>query len=255
MKLTQLKSLAKHAVYLLDKHSPIILTGLAVASGITAVVLASKATIKATRVIDAQNAKRIEESQPKMNALDVVKTVGIDYIPAGLTLVASASCMIASTAILSKRNAALMSMCALATTQLKEHEEKIEELFGKKKAQQARVALEEDRMKKEPSQNIILTGKGDTLCRDCYSGNPFRSSVEAIQRAINAANEDLLNVGYISLNDVYYLLGIPEGQCGDECGWHIENGLINIQFDSALTPDNEPVLLLRFSNLPRYRYD
>lgn len=257
MKFTQLKTLATKAVYFLDKHSPIILTGIAVATGITAVVLASKTTIKATRIIDAINNEKLENEEPKMTAWEVVKEVAPDYIPAALTLTVSVSCMIASTAILSKRNATLISMCALATTQLKEHQDKVEELFGKKKAQDVRVAVEEDKMKKNPQQPIILTGGGDVLCRDCLSGQPFRSSVEKIHYAINAANEELLNCGYISLNDVYYLIGggLQQSQLGDEQGWRIENGFIYVDFDSALSPENEPVLLLRFKSLPIYHYE
>lgn len=255
MKFTQIKTLAKQAVYLLDKHSPVILTGIAVATGITAVVLATKTTIKATRIVDAENAKRIEDENPKMTRMEILEKVGPDYIPTALTLVASVSCMVSSTAILSKRNAALAGMCALATTQLKEHQDKVEELFGKKKAQEARVAVEEDKMSNEPNKPIVLTGGGDVLCRDCLSGQMFRSSVEKIHYAINAANEDLLNCGYISLNDVYYLMGLEQTQIGEEQGWHIESGLINVDYDSGLSPSHEPVLLVRFVNLPRYRYD
>lgn len=257
MKLTQIKQAIYHVGFLIDKHSPVILTGIAVATGVTAVVLATKTTIKATRIVDAENAKRTDEGQEKLTTIEVVKEVGVDYIPVGLTAVASATCMIASTAILSKRNAALLSMCALATTQLKEYEDKIESMFGKKKAQEARVAIEEDKIKSNPDtyKNVLVTGKGDTLCRDCLSGQMFRSSVEKIHGAIQAANDELLNGGYISLNDVYYFMGLEQTQIGDEQGWHIENGLIMEDYDSALSKDNEPILLVRFRNLPRYRFD
>lgn len=255
MKFTQLKEVAKHAVYLLDKHSPVILTGVAVATGITAVVLATNTTIKATRIVDMENAKREDEEKPRMTKWEIIGTVGPKYIPAGLTLLTSASCMIASTAILSKRNAALVSMCALATTQLKEHQDKVEELFGKKKAQDVRVAVEEDKKEEDAKKTIIVTGGGDVLCKDAYSGQMFRSSVAKIQGAIAGANAEIVDTGYISLNDVYWLLGIEQTQVGDECGWHIESGRIQVDFDTCLSLNNEPVLVLRFVNLPRYRYD
>ena len=257
MKLTQIKEFAMKAAYLLDKHSPVILTGVAVATGITAVILTTKATIKATRVVDAINRQKEEDEEPKMTKWEVVKEVAPNYIPAALTLTVSVTCMVTSTAILTKRNAALMGMCALATTQLKEHQDKVEELFGKKKAQEVRVAVEEDKMKREDTRPIIVTGGGDVLCRDCLSGQMFRSSVEKIHYAINAANEELLNCGYISLNDVYYLIGggLEQSMLGEEQGWRLENGFIYVDFDSALSPANEPVLLLRFKSLPMYHYE
>lgn len=255
MKLAQIKQAVKYVGYVLDKNSPVILTGLAVAAGVTAVVMASRTTIKATRIIDAMNAEKADD-QPKMTAWEIVKEVGPSYIPVGLTMVTSATCMIASTAILSKRNAALVSMCALAANELKEHEDKVRELFGAKKAQEVRAGIEQDRINKEPDNGkIICTGGDDTLCKDHLSGQYFRSSVEKIHAAINTANEDMLNTGYVSLNDVYYLMGIEQSQIGDEQGWHVENGLIHVNYDSVLSKNNEPVLVIRFVNLPRYRFN
>ena len=59
---------------------------------------------------------------------------------------------------------------------------------------------------------------------------------------------------YMSLNDFYYELGLKPTRLGDELGWNINDGLIEVNFSSQLTEDGEPCLVMDYQIAPKYDY-
>lgn len=252
MKTIAVKNVAINIGKFISKNSPTILTIATVTGiGVTA-FFCTNATIKAVRIVDELE----EEKEEPLTKLEIVQACWKCYIPAMASAGGSIVCAISSNAVNARRNAALASAYVLATDALKTYKDKTEEILGASKSQQIQSEINQDVFKNNPHDNatLIRTGYGETLCLDSISGQYFRSSIEKVRWAINEANKELLNGGYVTINDLYYLLGLKESVLGSELGWHIEDGLIIVNFDSELNPDKEPCLVLNYPSLPRYRY-
>lgn len=60
---------------------------------------------------------------------------------------------------------------------------------------------------------------------------------------------------YVSLNDFYYKIGLDNTKIGDDLGWNIENGLIELHFSSQLAADGTPCLVMDYQVAPKYDYN
>lgn len=245
------------------KNAPSILTGMCVGSIGASVFLTAKGTIQATKILEKEQNERDESAfenyhvEQNIDTLDKVKLCWKCYVPAALATGSAIACAIGSNTINVRRNAALASAYALASESLKTYKEQTQKFVGENKMKAIHEGVSHDAVTKNApdGSSIIVTGKGDLLCFDSWSGQYFYSCVDAINAAVNQANEELLNTGRISYNDYCYYLGIKSSQMGTTVGWKIENGLINISFDSDLSDKNEPILVIRHNNEPQYRFD
>ena len=59
---------------------------------------------------------------------------------------------------------------------------------------------------------------------------------------------------YISLNEFYWEIGLDSTEIGDELGWNIDNGLIELTFSSQLSRDGVPCLVVNYRIAPKYGY-
>ena len=248
-----LAKFAKGAKALMTRHSPEILTGIGIAGMITTTVLAVRATPKALRLLEEEKKKKQVEKLP---GIETVKTAWKCYIPAAVTGAASVACLIGASSVNLRRNAALTAAYKLSETALTEYKDKVAETIGEKKEQQIRDAIKKDHVQQNPvSKNeVIITEKGNTLCYDTISGRYFRSDIDRIKKIVNELNRRMLSEMYISVNDLYCELGIPVIGTGDDLGWNIDRGYIDIDFGSQLADDGTPCLVLEYALAPRYDY-
>lgn len=249
--LTEAKTLFKSTERCISKNSPAILTGMAVVGVIGSVYFTGDATIKAVRLVDEKNKNREEP----LTKTEVVKICWKLYVPATISAGEAIICAIGANSINAKRNVALASAYALSTDALKAYKNKTEEVVGKTKMQKIRDEIFKEKVEKDSPENktIIMTGKGNVLCCESLSSQYFRSTVEGIDSAINRANEELLNEGYISLNGVYDYLGLKSTKLGETVGWEASDGLITVSYASDLSNEKEPVLLVEFDGFPKRR--
>jgi hypothetical protein len=236
----------------LSKNSPTILTGLSVAGFVTTVVMAVNATPKALEILAMEEEYR-QEPIPKK---EVIKLTWKKYIPTAIMGVTSITCIIGANSINLRRNAALASLCSLTEATLKEYKSKVVETIGEGKAKKIKDDIAADHVKNHPADNkeIIMTGNGEMLCLDIMSGRYFMSDVESIRKVRNDLNEELLNDDTISLNDVYYALGLDNTKMGDEVGWNIRDGQIDFDFSSQLNNHGQPCLVVDFKVGPTHDY-
>ena len=76
-----------------------------------------------------------------------------------------------------------------------------------------------------------------------------------IDAAVNKFNKRLLNEDFLSLNEFYDELGVKHTKLGDDLGWNIGNdGLIEVTYDTCLSPDNKPCLVMNYRIEPRYDF-
>ncbi len=237
----------------LKKHSPAILTGIGIAGMITTTVIAVKATPKALALIEE---KKQNNKAEKLTMTETVKTAWKCYIPAAVTGTVSIVCLIGAGSVNYRRNAALAAAYSLSESALKEYRGKVVEMVGDKKEQKIRDEVAKDKVERNPVRNkeVIITEKGDTLCYDTISGRYFKSDIDKIEKSVNKLNRMMITEMYISLNDLYYELGLDGVLIGDELGWNIESDLIDISFSSQLANDGTPCLVIDYKTVPKYRY-
>lgn len=237
----------------LDKYSPEILIGIGITGMLSTTVLAVKATPKALRLIDE---KKEEYNTEELTKTEVVKTCWKCYIPAAVTAGASVACLIGANSVNSKRNAVLATAYKLSETAFAEYKEKVIETIGEKQEEEVRDKIAKDKIEKNPVKNneVIITGKGNTLCYDAISGRYFECDMEKIRKAENIINKRLMNDMYASLNEFYDLIGLPYVQIGNELGWNMDDGLIEIEFSTTLSEDDRPCIVIDYSISPKYEY-
>lgn len=237
----------------LTKRTPEILTGIGIAGMCTTTFLAVKATPKALRLMEEAEMKKEDD----LTAGEKFKACWKCYIPAAVTGGLSVCCLIGASSVNLRRNAALATAYKLSETALTEYREQVVETIGDKKEQLIREKVAEKQIEKNPvSKNeVVVTEKGNTLCYDAISGRYFKSDIEQIKKAVNELNRRMLNEMYISLNEFYYEIGLDYIKIGDDIGWNVDKGLIDIDFGSRIADDGTPCIVINYSVAPKYGYD
>lgn len=237
---------------IISDNSSEILLGVGLAGMLTSTVLAVKATPRVHEILEEEKNIRRLESEPDMKVIDVVKLSWKPYLPAALSYGASAACILGSYNISTKRNATLLAACKLGETALKEYREKVIEVVGEEKEKEIKSRVNNERINRElPEGNIIITGTGTTLCFDTISGRYFQSHIDRIKKIQNELNHRLLNDSIVSLNEFYHEIGLESTDIGEELGWNIEDGLIEVFFDSHLNSDGQPCMVVDHYNRPK----
>ena len=246
---------------LLSKHSPEILMGIGITGMLTTTVLAVKATPKALALIEQ---KKKELDVDKLTPVETVKTTWKCYIPAAISGTASMVCIIGSNSVHAKRYSALATAYKISETAFSEYRDKVIDTIGEKKERTVRDKISKEQVENNPvhKTDIIVTGKGSTLCFDPLSHRYFYSDLEKIHRAANnlnyEINTDPFNDG-VTLNNFYFEIGLPGTIIGDKMGWNLQTGMIKIQPSAQIVEageehEGEPCIVLNFENPPQYDY-
>jgi len=253
MNKTNLSKTIRNVKAAVSKHSPEILTGIGIAGMITTTVMAVKATPKALMLIEK---RKNEEEVYKLSPIDTVKTTWQCYIPSAIVGTISVFCLIGASSANLRRNAALATAYTLSESALKDYQEKVVETIGDKKEQAVRDSIAKDKLDKNPvtTREVIITEKGNTLCYDVISGRYFKSDIDKLKRAANDLSRQMRDEMYVSINDFYYEIGLSGTKLGDELGWNINNGSIDLNFSSQLADDGTPCLVVDYDIAPKYDY-
>lgn len=228
-----------------NKSQICIATGIGLSVSSTA--WAIWATLKAT--------KKVEEVEPETKA-ETVKAVWYYYIPSIVSEAFGIAFFIGAHKMSEKQNAALAAAYSLTTTAFKEYKDKVAETLGEKKEESIRDSIIKDRVENSPpsSTEVYIASSGDTLFYDVLSDRYFKSNVNAIRKAVNKINRDMLSENCMSLNELYYELGLNGVKIGEDIGWRIEHGYIDVRFSGQITEDEQPCLALEFNIRPEYGF-
>ena len=235
----------------LRKHSPEICTALGIGGMIFTTALAVKATPKALKLLEE---RKKEEKVDCLTAAETAKTVWKCYIPSVLTGAFSIFLIATANSINLKRNAAITAAYSLSETAFREYKNKVVETIGERKEEAVRDSVAKDRIQRAPEQEVILTEKGNMLCYDTLSGRYFKTDIEKLKASVNELNRQMRDEMFISLNEYYYELGLSPTKIGDDLGWNIDKGYIELSFSSQLTDTQTPCLVIDYVNPPTYRY-
>lgn len=234
----------KSAGNFLIKNDTYIFTILGVAGTITTAILAVEATPKAIRLI--------EEAECE-TPIEKIKVAWKCYIPAGISAGATIGCIIGLNSAHTRKNAALAGLYSLAQTTFKEYQEKVVETIGENKERKVRDEVDKDRiLSNPPATDVIFSGTGDVLCYDSITGRYFNSEIEKVRRIVNELNRELMTEMFIPLNEFYIDLGLKPTKIGDDIGFNIDNGLLQVDFSSQLTEEGRPCLVLNYNVYSRF---
>ena len=240
----------------LKKHSPEILVVGGVVGLVTSGVMACKATTKLSAILDdrkeqielfdkvAANPEMVKEEYTVEDAEKDKKIVKVQtavkvaklYAPSIAVGVVSIGAIFASNNIMRKRNVALGAAYATVDRAFKDYRNRVVDRFGEEldkelrynlKTKEVKETVEDENGKKKtvkknikymdspmPSEFAVIYDDG---CAG-WTKDPEDNKFFLIQQQ-RYANERLKRRGYLSLNEVYELLGFPSTKAGQVVGW------------------------------------
>lgn len=240
----------------LKKHSPEILVVGGVVGLVTSGVMACKATTKLSAILDdskeqielfdkvAANPEMVKEEYTVEDAEKDKKIVKVQtavkvaklYAPSIAVGVVSIGAIFASNNIMRKRNVALGAAYATVDRAFKDYRNRVVDRFGEELDKELRYNLKTKEVKETVEDE---NGKKKTVKRNIkYMDSPMPSEFAVIYddgcagwtkdpednkffliQQQRYANERLKRRGYLSLNEVYELLGFPSTKAGQVVGW------------------------------------
>lgn len=235
----------------LSVNKPSIIIGLGIGGMLMSTFLAFK---YAPLAKDALERRKQELDTTELEPVEVVKTAGPYFVPSVVFAVTGIACIVGGNQMNVNRGAAAMAAYALSETSLRNYREKTKEIVGEKKEKDIQEATTKEGVNnKQPANSeVIITGGGDTLCYDKISGRYFKSNIEELKKIRNELNYEMLDTTFVSLNKYYMEINLSPVKLGDELGWDIGRGLIEMRFSSDLTTKGEPYIIVDFDVAPKH---
>lgn len=241
------------------KHSPEILVVTGIVGIVVSTVMACKATTKVNDIVDeaketidkihdsVENHKHTSDGNEYTQEI-ANKDLSIIYAQTGLKFIKlygpavaigimSIGCMIGSNRILRKRNVALAAAFATVDKSFKEYRGRLIDRFGKDLDRELRFGIKAKEVKetvvdengKESTVNKTVEVVDPNTAHSLYSvvfcegntgwtKNAELNKVFLIQQQ-NWANDRLKLRGYLTLNEVYEMIGAPTTAYGQIAGW------------------------------------
>lgn len=231
-------------------HSPTLLMGAGVIGVTASVVLACRATLKLSEVLEhgEENLKKVDAAQDKFEEEELQKAafgvklkVAVDvaklYAPSALLLGGSLTLIVASNRILNKRNAGLAAAYTVIDKSYKEYRGRVREELGEEKDFEFANGIS--------TAEVVVDGKNgpETVTVSGLDQEAIENEDQEIsyRRVFNRKNKNWRDGGnlnqfflqmvqdemnallrlqkYVFLNDVYDALGFPRTMVGQVVGW------------------------------------
>lgn len=253
MKKVKIPKFVDEVISIASKNAPTVFTVLAVIGVGVTVVETVKATKKSEILIEeAEEDKDGEELTVK----ETIEVCWKEYIPVVLAAGATVGCVVGANAISLKRSAALLAAYKLSETSLKEYKETAKKVVGEETSEEIKERALQTRIDNNPptKSNTFATGKGEVLFYDRSSGRYFRSSMNEVKKAENLFNRQIAFDMFGSLNDLYDYLGLEPNGIGDELGWSVSDGYLELDFSTQLAPNDEPCIVMDFKEYPHFNF-
>lgn len=241
MDIQHILNVSKHFV---KKNSPAILTGMAMVGVVTVAVSAVKDTHVADRTIHTARVLRARE----LTMSETIRIAGPCYIPTGLSVVATLTCIGGALKAGNSKTAAYASAYTMAQEAAKNYRTQVERILSEKDIEKLNNAVADDAMAKSDSKPIVV-GSGKVLCFDQFSGRYFESDMQSLREIQNDLNERLLSDMWVSVNEYYDKLKLEPINAGEELGWNSDYK-VKLQYSSRLSEDGRPCLVVSFDTSP-----
>ena len=240
----------------IKKASPEIMVVAGVVGVVTSTVMACKATTKVNDILE-ETRKQVDDvhnvldsdvvSEDEYNNDDAKKDLAIIYTQTGVKLIKlyapsvivgalSITGILASHKILKKRNVALTAAYATIDRSFKEYRGRVVERFGKELDRELRYNIKaqeiEEKTVDKDGNEIVEKKTISVVDPNMYSDyarifdngsmgwtKDPEYNLMFLKLQQNQANDRLRAQGYLFLNDVYDMLGIPRTKAGQIVGW------------------------------------
>lgn len=238
-------------------NSPAILTAIGVAGTVTTAYLSGKASIKAHDIIVKEQTRiNLHETMShQLTKKDKVNLTWQCFVPPVGTAALTIAAIIGANHINSARASAMAAAFTLSQKALGEYKDKVVDKIGEGKAQTINNELVQEKIDSgaiKPAQ-VIVTGGGEVLCYDSLNDRTFMSSMEALKRAENDVNRQLIHEGWVGLSDFYLTLGLSSTRLADNLGW-CGDDVVELNITSGITKEEKPVLWVDFHKQPQANY-
>lgn len=241
------KGFLKGIMGAIKKHGPEILIGTAIAGMAASIIFAIKATPDCNDELEEAR-KESEENGEELEKKEEAIIFAKHYAPTIILFLVSSAAIIGSSAIHNKRNAALAIALQAGETAAIEYKQIVKRVVGDEKAEEIERTYKEEH-KEERSSPIIISGDKYWVL-DEFTNTLFESNIQTIIGAANSANRRMRDEIYISMNEWYDELDLPNCGSNSAFGWNIDRGYIDPVFDAKII-DGKPVVIMNYSLEPR----
>lgn len=251
--LTKIARPMKKVSIKLKKHSPEILVITGIVGTVASAVMACKATTKLNPIIEDMRTDLdtihtvAEKRSDKYTEKDIRKATAMTYGQTTLKIVKlygssvvigalSIASILEGHNILRKRNIAIAAAYATIDKGFKEYRNRVVERFGEEVDRELKYnmkseVLEEVKTNKKGQEKVVTKTVQTANVDECSDYARFfdeacsgwtkdpEFNLMFIRRQQDYANECLHRNGYLFLNDVYKMLGIPVTKAGQIVGW------------------------------------
>lgn len=234
-------------------HSPVLLLGLGAVGFTTTVVLACRATLKLSDVLEEGNKllnkveEKVEEADEEVKKkakigakLQVAIRVAKLYAPSVAVGLGTLTTITGAHVILTRRNTALTAALGVATKTLQDYRQRVVEDQGGEKDLEYRWGISEREIVEEtetgPVTSVLKGLDQEAIKKEIAAGSVYarifdedhedwsefphqnQTRIENVQEMANT----LLRVdGFVTLNQVYEMLGFEWTAAGQQVGWVI----------------------------------
>jgi hypothetical protein len=255
----KISGLVNKSVAVLKGHSPAILMGVGCVGMVSTVILAVRATPKAVYLLEeaydpedpwAGREKTVDQLVKELGPKKTVETTWKCYIPATVVGLGSVACLLMSHRLSAGKSAAMASAYSLLERTMDEYQDRVIEQIGKDKNDDIRQEVQQAVVESSGNEEIIPYGNGEILCFESLTGRYFKSSENTIMAAVNDFNHDLIHEFSCTMNDWFYLLGLPNVAIGDSLGWTTDH-MLDVDIRTVKAPNGLPALAIDYRYLPR----
>ena len=228
------RDMFQSGVKAISSNAPVILTAFGAVGVTTTAVLAARASFEAARRITIAEAEegRVFTKQEK------VKLVWPLYIGAVSSGVVTTAAVILSHRVSARRAAALAAAYTMSNDRFEEYQEKIKEKLGVKKEKDARDEIAQEKVVQMSDAGFAwanpMTGK--VWIMESYTGRPFLSTIEAVNKAVNEVNAEINIKGSVRLSDFYDTIGLEHVATSDYFGFNRDDRL-ELEWSTTTSPD------------------
>ena len=242
-----LSQVAKVVGDFIARNQSQILTAIGASGVIATAVTASRATLRAKEVLDAD---------PAETRTEALKKVWKVYIPAIGVGAASIVCIVGAQVIQGNKIVAVTAAYKILETSANEYKEHVGSFLGdeeKKLDLESHIAKERIRKVETSGEGhtVFLPQQGGMVCLDAFSGRTFEKSTEEIRRAENDFNRELYGQAFMCVNEWYEYLGLDGIDAGNKVGWGADKPL-RVNFSAVLNDHDTPVVVVSFETEPTY---
>lgn len=249
----KLSTIVRQAQKIVSDNSPAVLTGMAVSGTVLTGYLTYKGTLKAVETLDSEAINQ-HVDVTLFKTSDKLKLTWRHYAPAVGTAAATCTCMVMATRISTSRTAAMVAAFTISERAYDQYKDKVVEQLGENKHVKVRDAVAQDQVSAAPGGSLVVVGDGDVLCFDRWSGRYFQSNMEALNKAANRINHEIIHGTYASLSQFYDEIGLEHITTSDELGWD-SNNLLELEFSTVLYKEKTPCIAIGFNVVPSRGYD